>query len=116
MRTPGRSYEGQSTSDSTAIERSLIGPYRALHPDPWTSLSSHPGFVSVRALLCSSCAIASRACLSDLVRKFAHVFGVRTQWPLRREQARVRPLRGRLRLVRCECLEIRIELPASRAQ
>lgn len=29
MPTPGRTYEGQSTSDSTAIERSLMGPYRA---------------------------------------------------------------------------------------
>jgi hypothetical protein len=37
-----------------------MGPYRALHPDPRDELSSHPGFASVRALVCSSCAIASR--------------------------------------------------------
>jgi hypothetical protein len=79
--------------DSTVSERSLMGSYRALHRDPWTGLSSHPGFVSVRALCAARARSHLGACLSDLVRKFAHAFGVRTQWPPRK-RARVRPRRG----------------------
>jgi hypothetical protein len=69
------------------------GSYRALHQDPGRGLSSHPGFVSVRALCAARARSHLGACLSDLVRKFAHAFGVRTQWPPRK-RARVRPRRG----------------------
>ena len=65
--------------------------------EPLDAISSHPAFVSVRAVLCSSCAIESRACLSGLARKFAHVCGVRTHVALSRKQARARHRRERLR-------------------
>jgi hypothetical protein len=49
--------------------------------EPLDAISSHPAFVSVRAVLCSSCAIESRACLSGLARKFAQYVVCEHTWP-----------------------------------
>jgi hypothetical protein len=58
-----------------------MGPYGALHSGPWTS-SAHTPALCPYAPWCAARARSHLgACLSDLVRKFAHVSGVRTQWP-----------------------------------
>ena len=48
---------------------------------PLDELSSHPRFVRTRLGVQLVRESHLGACLSDLVRKFPHVSGVRTQWP-----------------------------------
>ena len=59
----------------------VAGSNPALHPDPWTSSAHTPALCPYAPWCAARARTHLGACLSDLVRKFAHVSGVRTQWP-----------------------------------
>jgi hypothetical protein len=92
-------------ADSTRSRNSLPAPSGLL-----TGYSAAAGVATprVRSLIVDVFPheAGRQAHLSGLVRKFAHVCGVRIHVPLRRRQARVRNRRGRLRLVRRRRAEV----------